>query len=230
MRNERSLQAIFHLLTGKQAIQTIQDAHLFGIRRYYALYKGLTNDSFNKHVQMLIDRGYVVIDEDGQYRIAQASNTWLAELALSTYDWDGMTYHRFDTIFYERLLLFIQVWTNKQAQNSRYIPIIERPDIFTWIKRYYRMNHYRIHLQLKQLYDELLDIFMLLPELYPQLFIRHITTATTIGQTNEQLASQFNRTISDIYLLQMHYIHFMLRNILSDHTRYPLLYEFVADR
>lgn len=46
MQKERSISAVYYLLQGKQSIQTIQDAQLFGLTEYFGVYKNLTKRRF----------------------------------------------------------------------------------------------------------------------------------------------------------------------------------------
>lgn len=229
LQKERSNNSIYHLLTGKQSIQTIQDAHLFHLAHFYSLYKSLNKEEFDKQLNELINEKYVGERNENSFFVTNVGKEFLNAINLDHYYWNGMKFHQFDLDFYRRLLLFIQVWTNSHINRSRYIPIVDDEATLGWVKQLYRKEKQFVSEWLRKLYDELVHIFSRIDPIYPQLFVRQITTAKTIGLTNEQLAKIFKKSTTDIYLLQINYIHFILQTILSEHEQYPLLNIIVND-
>lgn len=224
---ERTINSIYHLLLGKPSIQTIQDAHLYGLERFYALYKTLDKRSFAEQVKQLNENSYIEHVSHEHFVVTVKGKTMLEKFDLAKYYWNGMKFHQIDSAFFERLLLFIQVWTNAKNHNFRYIPIVENPKTLHWAKRLFHREPKNYDVRLKQLYKELVRIFDKLPPIYPEMFIRQITTAEKIGLTFEQLANALKKPVSDIRLLHMNYVHFMLEELSAYPKQYPLLTSFV---
>lgn len=228
IKNERTINSIYHLLKGKQSIQTIQDAHLYQLGHFYSLHKYLSKPLFDDTINELLRLKY--LDQvDASFFITEPGIQFLESVKLNDYYWDGMKYRQIDRLFFQRLLLFIQVWTNVIIRNRHYIPIVDEVEVLNWIKRFYQTNQDEPKRKLEQLYHELVSLFSQLPSLYPEMFVRQITTATSIGLTYEQLANYFNKSITDIYLLHINYVHFILKNVTNNDERYPLLSVFVKD-
>lgn len=229
IQQERTINSIYHLLTGKQSIQTIQDAHLFQLEKYYALYKSLDKKVFANKINELLELKYINKRDEHTFEITDMGKQFLAQQQLNEYYWDGLKFREIDDLFYQRLLLFIQVWTNARRNNYRYIPIVDHPETLHWIKRFYLNDRKSRLIRLKQLYNELVELFSQISPIYPEMFIKQITTNKAIGLTYEQLAKYYDKSVTDIYLLHMNYVHFILENVFSHYEKYPLLFHFVTD-
>jgi uncharacterized protein YpbB len=48
LNGERTIYSIYHLLNGKKSSQTLQDAHLFSLKRYFGILESLTRESFDE--------------------------------------------------------------------------------------------------------------------------------------------------------------------------------------
>lgn len=226
---ERTVNSIYYLLTGKQSIQTIQDAHLFTLDRYFSLYKPLQMDAFQSELLPLIEEEYIEPTGNNTYSVTEQGQYILDDAALNKYHWNGLLYNVIDDLFMQRLFLTIQVWTNRQAGINRYIPIVDHVQVTNWVKSFYYEQGTPVTIHLQQLYKELTELFRPLDEFYPRLFIRQLTTHRTIGLTLEQLATEYNCSRTSIYLLQKNYIHYLLTKLKNKEHQYPLLYRFVHD-
>lgn len=229
IKRERTINSVFHLLTGKQSIQTIQDANLYQLENYYALYKPLNKKVFDQQIKELVERNYLSPQGELSYDITPEGLHFLESVKLNKYYWNGLTFREIDRLFFQRLLLFIQVWTNSRNNKQHYIPIVEHPETLLWIKQFYRTDQTDRLTRLKQLYSELVDLFSQLSSFFPQLFIEQITTTNSIGLTYEQLAARFDKSVTDIYLLHINYVHFILEKVINHNSIYPLLHLFVKD-
>lgn len=229
IQNERTINSIYHLLTGKQSIQTIQDAHLFYLERFFALYKLLRMEQFNEQLLSLINQNYIKKIGENEYILTTEGIQFVKNNLLDDYYWNGMEFHQIDELFMRRLFLTIQVWTNRQAGISRYIPIVDDVKTTTWVKKFYKRQGSDVSGHLRQLYAELVHLFAKLPHIYPTLFMKQITTDQTIGLTDEQLANKFKQSLSNIYLMCKNYEHYILLQIKSRPENYPLLHHLMED-
>lgn len=229
-QQRRSISATFHLLKGKQSIQTIQDAHLFKLEQYYAIYKSLTENLYTETITRLTREKQLVKINENEFLVTKIGTEFLAEQSLHQFAWQGMKYRQIDSSFNNRLLLLIQVLTNSQSKNNKYVPIVDDEKSSRWIKFYYRQQKQNILGVLKQLYDELIQILSCLPSIYPQLFIHQISTANKIGLTDVQIAKKIQVEAFDIPLMTKHLLHFMIQTVEIEKRQYPVLSSLLDDQ
>lgn len=229
IKDERTVNSIYHLLTGKQSIQTIQDAHLFHLEVFFSLYKSLRLSEFNEQLSILINQNYIQQSDSNRYELTVRGKAFLEASNIENYYWNGMAYRQVDDEFSKRLLLMIQVWTNRQAKINKYIPIIDDWSTTNWAKQFYRQEGRKVTALLQQVYESLVVIFSKLDPIYPQIFIKQITTASSIGLTYEQLAEHFQQSPTTIFLLEKNYIHFMLKIVRESEGEHELLKKMIVD-
>lgn len=223
IKDERTVNSIYHLLTGKQSIQTIQDAHLFHLERFFALYKHLRIETFNEHLLLLTNESYIEKMDGNKFLLTPKGLKFVKKHQVNNFYWNGMKFHQIDEQFMQRLFLLIQVWTNRQAGINRYIPIVDDANTTAWVRSFYRHQGPDVTTHLRNLYEELVAIFSQLPTTYPTLFMKQITTDHSIGLTDEQLANEFDKSTATIYLMYKNYVHFLLMEIQKNSKGFPLL-------
>src|SRR5699024_10604664 len=135
MKEERTLYSIFYLLKGKRSIQTVQDAHLYNLTSYYGIYKKLSLHEYDVILQNLLNEKKINYnDTTHTYSITKKGESYIREGNHSRMFFLGMSYNNAAPIFYKRILLFIQVWSNSIQLNQRYMPIIEDVQTENFIK------------------------------------------------------------------------------------------------
>lgn len=221
LQNDRSVNAVYYLLQGKQSIQTIQDAHLYDLSQYYRIYKRLSKEKYLQSIYNLKKDGFLYNDHDNnRMYITNKGIKWLKtheDIALTWYG-NGMLYHQIDDMFYKRLLLLIQVWTNAKKLERSYIPIVEEPEIRLWIKQFFQTTKSKIPEYLQTLYDELSNIFMkVMNPMYVEIFVLQLTSYKQIGLADVQLAKKYKLSIEDIELITINMTHHILETI----NKYP---------
>jgi len=229
LQKERSISAVYYLLRGKQSIQTIQDAQLYQLSSYYGIYKQLSKDEFFDHIDELVSLQLLYPDsKDNFYIVSKKAEELLNNQPLKLYI-NGMLYKQFDQIFFQRLLLLLQVWTNSKRKNFTYIPIVENLDIANWVKTYYRLSKHDIKKYLQTLYGELFNIFLSLPTTFPKIFLDQFSGYQSIGLTDNQIAIKFNRSVEEIHIITTSIIHILLRKVKENPNRYKILYSVGED-
>lgn len=232
LENERSISAVYYLLQGKQSIQTIQDADLFKIGQFFGVYKKLSKVGFIKTVEQLENDAYIIKQEKKNYYILSAKGIQYVKdkekQSLHLY-FNGKKFNQIDQIYYGRLLLLIQVWTNSRKAHFKFIPIIEHKEVENWVKTYYQTTKHQIDQYLRQLYEELVDVLSLLPERHATIFINQLSGYQTIGMTTSQLSNEFQMSEEDVHLITISIIHFILEKISMKQKSYPILFRIMAD-
>lgn len=233
IKEERSIGSIYYLLVGKRSIQTVQDAHMYKLDRFYGIFKQLNKLAFDKIVRELIDQQLLTIPSESTLTSKPTIKgmKWLKENEHHfplTY-FNGLTYHEIDIVFLERLFLLIQVLTNSKMKHTSYIPVIDRPSTTRWIKSYYKKEKLNVNRQLEEIYHELSYMLNQFPDTNAQMFVERLTGFQHYGMSIQQLANRYKLTIDDVQVLLIGMAHHMLDILKHNIDQFPLLSKLIAD-
>lgn len=232
INEERTINSIYHLLTGKKSIQTVQDAHLYRTGHAYGIYKNLKFEDFNQVIYDLIHKNYMTqTDSDNIFVLTKKGDKWIEEhhFIPSFLNFQGIKYHSIDIIFYKRLLLFIQVLTNRQMNNSSYIPIIDKISVTQWMKTIYKSFKYSTHTSLKAIYEELYILLSNLKAQEAELFVDRLTGYENYGKSIHQLAHTYQLTVHEVELTFIKIIHQMLDQIIRESHSFQMMNFIIKD-
>lgn len=204
IQEQRTGRAIFHLLNGKRSIQTVQDAHLFGVDRYYGILPTLTIQTFEQTIDQCVAQGFLTRSiAEGRQTYLQTTmlgEQWMEKISFPFHYFDGLLYYDIDNIFLERLLLLIQVLTNSRMNHSSYIPVIDKQSVMQWIKRVYPQLKHDIPTYINQLYDDLYILLRFLKEEEAHLFVDRLSGYEHYGLSTYQMARKYDMSTKDIQL------------------------------
>ncbi len=232
LQYERSVSAVYYLIQGKQSIQTIQDAHLFEIDKYYRITKYLNKKRFMKEIQLLEQELYLeAMPNENYYELTSKANEWLEKNESKMELWivNGMRYHYIDDVFFERLLLTIQVWANFVKNERTYIPVIEKFEVKHWVKQYFINSKNNVAQLMKNLYEELAEILHSIDELYVEIFVLQLTSYKKYGLAKVQIAEKTGSPKEDIELMTLTVVHQILDKVDAEPTRFPILAHLKSD-
>lgn len=222
LNGERTIYSIYHLLNGKKSSQTIQDAHLYSLKRFFRIIEPFRRESFDLIIQRIHEKGWIRPNGDQQFLLTPLGVLHLKNHPLPCY-LQGWEYHNLSNPFWERLSLLVQVTSNLVYQESRYIPIQKNKDTHLWIKVFVKkFKHSRNELG-KMLFLELIDVFDTSPGINPDVMVYRLTGYRQIGLTTGQNAKMLNMEKLDYHIEFMNIIHFFIQTIQVDSGRYPLL-------
>jgi uncharacterized protein YpbB len=227
LNGERTIFSIYHLLHGKKSSQTIQDVHLFSLKKFFGVCEGMTRESFETIVHRLHEKGWISHSAKQRFLLTPLGESLLAKHPCPPY-LNGWENHQLATLFWERLSLFVQVVSNLAFQETNYIPIQKNKDVQAWIKsvlREIRIPKNRIGMAL---YKELLDCFADVEGIDPALVVFRLTGYQQIGLTSWQAAKKFKLDVIEYHIGFIHTIHYLLDKIKRDAKRFPLL-KFLID-
>lgn len=138
LNGERSISAVYHLFKGKKSSQTIQDASLFELSRYFGCYPGFTRDQLNRSALKLEEKHYIrktdetlSITEAGQQLLHQ----YFSEKPMPAY-FHGAKYHDKAKMLWMRLSLLVQVLSHHMAGSHQYVPIQRDVSVQSWTKSF----------------------------------------------------------------------------------------------
>lgn len=227
IKDNRTIFGIYHLLSGKKSIQSVHDARLFRLEKYYGIYQMMTRESFISIISTMKKKN-LIVEHNGYYQLTETSVSMLEELHatnLVTY-LNGVRFSGRDITFIERLYLFIQTYSNIKASNFSFIPIVDRPEITTWVKSYYQTHQ---HMDVTDnVYMELYNLLSELSELEAEFFVDRLTGYKYIGRSMDQLAKEYQLSKEDASILLIGIIHRMLIIIEENPTEFKILSEIAS--
>ncbi|MBO0958119.1 helix-turn-helix domain-containing protein [Neobacillus sp. MM2021_6] len=228
LNNERTIYSIFHLINGKKSSQTIQDAHLFSLKRFFGIYDTLTRASFDEIIQSMCKKEWIKHLGKQQYSLTTNGQANLENNPVPAY-LNGWSYQPFTSLFWERLTLFIQVTSNLIFGEARYQPIQSNKDVHQWLKAAIKeMNISRNELG-NMVYTELITCFEETEEIDPAIVVFRLTGFEQIGLTSLQTAKKLNMDIHDYHIGFIQTLHYLLQTIMRNPARFRILSILIKD-
>ncbi|SHF57630.1 helix-turn-helix domain-containing protein [Ornithinibacillus halophilus] len=229
---ERTVYATYHLLKGKKSIQTLHDAKLYGLERYYGVYPSLDKRLFDSKISLLLKCEYIVRNskEESFITITTEGIDWFNQTKKQVPIHYFYGHHNTDAFFFERLLLVIQTYTNIKMNNFSFIPITEKPEITNWVRQLYRNVGKNPEEILSTLYDELHELLITFTDLEASLLVDRFTGYKYYGMSVDQLSEKYELPIEDVPLLFMGMSQKMQQLIKQNQSAYPLLSLFIVNK
>ncbi|MGG3470823.1 helix-turn-helix domain-containing protein [Neobacillus pocheonensis] len=222
LNNERTIYSIFHLLNGKKSSQTIQDAHLFSLKKFFGIYDTLTRESFENKIDTMLEKQWINNSGEHRFIITPSGELYLNNNQLPQY-LNGWSYHLFTTLFWERLSLLIQVASNFVYQETKYSPIQKSKDVHIWLKSLLKVIQVPRQTIGKRVYSELVECFTGANDIDPSVIIFRLTGFQQIGLTSSQTAKKLKMDIHDYDIEFVNILHYLINKISSDTIQYPIL-------
>ncbi|WP_112181209.1 helix-turn-helix domain-containing protein [Paraliobacillus zengyii] len=228
---ERSTASIFHLLVGKRSIQTLQDAKLYKITRYFGICKHLDRNYFEQEIKSLIIDNYITVDQQNNASITRSGETYL-NIRIDSYpihQLNGFIFDRISDLFWLRLQLWIQTYTNMARQKGYFVAITDQKDIQAWVKKHFQMHRDESDQWLAGVYRELSRFLKTINPELAQLFVDRLTGYQKIGLTLDQLARKNQTTPIDMHLyltITLHKLLTYLQERENELIYLPVFYQF----
>ncbi|WZY01197.1 helix-turn-helix domain-containing protein [Bacillus sp. FSL W7-1360] len=229
-RGERSLSAVYHLLQGKRSIQTIYDAHLFQLQRYFGLFPQLSRNILDNHLQVLEQQGYIQMKEN-DYTLTEKGHTYTMSWRLAHPYIDTIDNWRFghlERTFWQRLVLLCQSLSHLALHKS-FVPIVQTFSVQRFVKGYIRSSSKTVDDLCKQLYEECFTLLSQVATLQAELFVRQLSSAHHIGATLEQLAHLYGKPVDELFVRHKSTCHFILKHVLANKHEYPSLSRLITE-
>ncbi|MDQ0299476.1 uncharacterized protein YpbB [Salibacterium salarium] len=217
---ERSVNSIFHILTGKRSSQTIQDIKWYNLTKYFHMFPYWKISDFTAETDELVK--YELIDtNENLVRMTAKGKQYLTDFLLH-YDWpaffNGWKYGQAESLFWKRVSLLIQCLSYALAKNRSFLPVFEEEEVQQWLKQRWPKND-----KTKQvLADALLgELFQLLEQLSNQdafLFSYRLSGYNYTGLTMRQLSEMTLLEEDECYFRFQAVIHYLLEHV--DQTTY----------
>jgi uncharacterized protein YpbB len=222
LNGERTIYSIYHLLNGKKSSQTLQDAHLFLLKKYFRILASLTREDFDKVMSQLINKHYVEAFGDQKFVLSSLGEEVL-KTNLSIEHLNGWKYHHLTSIVWERLSLLVQVTSNLTYQETQYIPIQKSSDVHNWLKKVLKKQLVRRNDMGEILFTELADCLEGAKDLNPSALVFRLTGYQQIGLTSIQTAHMLKMNLIDYHLEFTAIIHYIIHRLEKNSIRFKLL-------
>jgi len=230
MKGERSSSAVYHLLKGKRSSQTIQDAGLFAVSKYFGFCSTLSREQVSVSVQQLKQESLIREKaESGAYTVTEKGEAELAGF-FALYPWPphfhGGYYQAAAKIMWARMSLLIQVLSNKLYRERVYLPIIKDYQIQNWVKQYLRnRNAAETAVQFHQELKEKLSV--LNHDEQAAIFVHSMTSGAKAGYTFRQLSEKMDLDEWYIYALFWDVLHHFIQSAQNGES--PLFQTLIQD-
>lgn len=228
LNGERTIYSIYHLLNGKKSSQTLQDAHLFSLKRYFRILEPLTRESFDKFFNHLLEKKLVEPCGEQRFLLTSTGEDYLINNEQPHYV-NGWRYQPFTLLVWERLSLLVQVTSNFTFQETKYIPIQKNVEVHNWLKGFLKSTSIPKQELAKSLYSELVEILEHARDVNPEVLIFRFTGYKQIGMTSSQIAKKLNKDSIHYHLEFINIIHCLLHYVISAPSRFKVLSSLLAD-
>ncbi|MCM2984659.1 MULTISPECIES: helix-turn-helix domain-containing protein [Bacillus] len=211
LNGERSISAVYHLFKGKKSSQTIQDASLFQLSKYFGCYPGFTRDQLNRSAIKLDEKHYIVktgetftVTNAGQRML----NQYFSEKPMPAY-FHGAKYHDKAKVLWMRLSLLVQVLSHHLAGSHQYVPIQRDVSVQSWTKSFLKQHHEKNKLS-EELHHELDKLLSRISDQEALIFVYSLTSNERIGRTYQQMAEWLKEDVWYVYLLFWNVLHYFI--------------------
>ncbi|WP_200411230.1 helix-turn-helix domain-containing protein [Virgibacillus salexigens] len=230
IETERSVSAVYYIITGKRSIQTVQDMHIYQLKNFFGIDTNIDKSDYDQLIQACeAEQLLIKVDDEKQlYRISRQGERWLVkendQLYLNLFK--GAQYGANSHTYFDRLRLLIQTLTNSKMGYFQFIPVIENKDVENWVKRNYSAIKPVTNQFLSKLYEELLQVLHRFPVEVAEMFVDRLTGYKSYGKSINQLAKQHNRSTKTVHLIITGFLHFLIDIVMKEEP-FPIL-RFIA--
>ncbi|MEH7501122.1 helix-turn-helix domain-containing protein [Neobacillus drentensis] len=228
LNSERTIYSVYHLLNGKKSSQTIQDAHLFSLKKFFGIYEHLSRESFDEIHHYMVEKNWMINNGEQRYYLTSSGMTALGNIQLPKYI-NGWKYHQITSLFWEKLSLLIQVVSNFAFGEARYIPIQKNKDVHIWLKSVLKeITVPRVEMG-TTVYSELNECFNTVKEIDPSLVVFRLTGFQQIGLTPLQVANQLKLDFHDYQIGFTNTLHYLIHKIKENENQFKILPFLIQD-
>ncbi|MGG5253758.1 helix-turn-helix domain-containing protein [Neobacillus sp. SM06] len=231
LNGERTIYSIYHLFKGKKSSQTIQDAHLYGIKKYFGVYHPITREMLEEWVGTAFNRGVLEQAGDQRFILSAQGKIELESFLKNNHSlaWlNGWKYQQ-TGLFWERLSLLVQVISNLVKRETNYLPIQKNKNAHEWLKHFLRTSGYPRAVIGRKLYEELVACLENPNVPDPHILVVRFTGHQQIGLTSSQAADSLQLDLPSYHIKFATLLHYMIRQLAENAKAYPLLSRLAAD-
>lgn len=225
-KGERSLSAVYHLLTGKKSSQTIQDGKLFKVASFFGILKKLQRSKLEQHVFVLLETQLIQPNEHEGYQITadgkEALSAFLATEPILE-NLSGWQYHQVSELFWHRLTLFMQSLSYSIHGSMSFYPISKDEAVQSWVKMHFPVKKEKRVLLAEELYKEIRSYLLKLPDRDASFFVMRLSGKGRTGLTVQQFADLHKMGYEEATIRFQAIVHGLLFQIQNNSLHFPIL-------
>ncbi|MBF0709047.1 helix-turn-helix domain-containing protein [Alkalihalobacillus hwajinpoensis] len=225
-RGERSLSAVFHLLTGKKSSQTIQDAKLFNVSNFFGVLKQIKRSQLVDHSAKLQKVKLIELNQHDGFKVTlkgkEKLGAFLVDNPIPTY-LEGWKYHSISDLFWQRLSLYVQTLSYSIHGNMNFYPISKEENIQNWVRLHFPSVKEQRAILAYDLYKEISAILLHLPSHHAALFVNRLSGKGRTGLTFAQMSTSNKISVEEATVQFQNVIHAFLTYIQNTPLQFPIL-------
>lgn len=230
VEGERTSSSVYHLLKGKKSAQTIQDAHLYRLTKWFHTAPFLTIPAFETMMNDLIKKAYITGDLQRPF-VTQEGLEKMNRLFQQTGSFNELSGWHFSgtaPVFFSRLQLLVQVASHLAYSDSSYYPVTRDDRILEWVKKFLTYMPCSKKELSPHLHSELAYLFQQLPE-QPECIVIRFSGHKQTGKTIMQAAEKLGMEETEYWFRFLHALHSMIKNITESRAQTPVLEAIMKD-
>ncbi|WP_125766492.1 hypothetical protein [Lapidilactobacillus wuchangensis] len=219
----RRYKAIFYGLLGKDTVSNLLALREYGLLSYFHLYPKLSQSKFQAQLVKLQQAGWLQIDQTAATAtLTTAGAQFLQAQQLTDYWPHAYDYWQFGDwqLQWQRLLLGVQVVSNRWHQVQQYQPLTEsfqvQQELHAWW-RYWSQQDW------SQFKIELQTILSQLPESAGILLANSFSSNSFPGLTSQHLAQIQQQSTTVLQLAQINSLGLLLQQLQQTPQQWPML-------
>ncbi|WP_026700990.1 helix-turn-helix domain-containing protein [Salibacterium aidingense] len=209
---ERSIQSLYHIMTGKKSSQTIQDIKWYRLTNYFYIFPYWKESDFMKEAEELL-RNHFFSTRDNRVCITEKGRRQNA-VFLAGYEWpllfNGWQYGRSGPVFWKRLALYVQCISHSLAGNRTFLPVFEDPGVQQWLKTVWPKNKNEKLAAAEEMFRELHNCLQWLSPLDAVLITYRLSGSGYTGLTFQQLTLLVQKDTDECYFRFQAAVHYLL--------------------
>lgn len=219
----RRYKAIFYGLAGKQTVSNLLALREYELLSYFHLYPKLSQTKFQAQLVQLQQAGWLDLDQSAATAVLTDSGAQLLkEQKLATAWPQAYDYWQFGDwqLQWQRLLLGVQVVSNRWHQVTQYQPLTESFQVQQELRNWWR---YWLPQDWHQFKWELQTILATLPESAGTLLVNSFSSQSFPGLTSQHLAQLRQQSPTVLQLAQVNSLGLLLQQLQQAPQRWPML-------
>ncbi|GLY09831.1 helix-turn-helix domain-containing protein [Pseudobacillus badius] len=232
INGQRTASSVFHLLKGKKSSQTIQDAQLYQLDKWFQTASFLERVSFEQMIADLSARQLIEMDEFNHVRMTALGRKTLESLSenLPALEFlHGWSLQDCAALFWKRLSLTVQVASHLIYRDSAYLPVTKDEQIQAWLKSFLAGQRLSKEKLAASLYEELLGLLNEQQAEDPLVLVLRLSGKHRTGKTTAQAAEILKAESTEYWYRFLNLLHFAIQHIIQHAARFPLLFAMIED-
>ncbi|AOV08089.1 helix-turn-helix domain-containing protein [Sporosarcina ureilytica] len=224
---EKTANAGFHLLRGKQSGQTIQDVKYYHLKMFFGLLPKLPKPLFDEAINELVQLNHIVIDRSSILHLTEKGRKLVQ--SARPFHFNGWDYRGREEMFFARLSLIVQTLSHFIAGEKRFMPAQRDIEVQQFVKKVLQGHpiedpnfSHRLKTELRTAFEK-----SGMEEIQKVIFTHRLVGYQHTGWTWGQLENQIRMPALSIKLYYIESLHLLLKTI--DREKTPFLKEIAKD-